>query len=153
MRVLVQEVLRASVKIEGQEVGKIERGFLLFVGFTQGDDEKTIFKMADKVCKLRIFPDENGKTNESLFNIGGNILSVSQFTLYASAREGNRPSFAKAMAPNEATILFDKWNDLLRMRLPNLQTGVFGADMKVELINDGPFTLWLDSEELFGDKR
>lgn len=153
MRVLVQEVLRASVKIEGQEVGKIERGFLLFVGFTQGDDEKTISKMADKVCKLRIFPDENGKTNKSIFDIGGNILSVSQFTLYASAREGNRPSFVKAMIPSEATILFDKWNDLLRTRFPNLQTGVFGADMKVELINDGPFTLWLDSEELFGDKR
>ena len=153
MRVLVQEVLRASVKIEGQEVGKIERGFLLFVGFTEGDDEKTILKMADKVCKLRIFPDENGKTNKSIFDIGGNILSVSQFTLYASAKEGNRPSFVKAMVPAEATLLFDKWNALLRERFPNLQTGVFGADMKVELINDGPFTLWLDSEELFGDKR
>lgn len=153
MRVLVQEVLRASVKIDGNEVGKIDRGFLLFVGFTQGDDEKVINKMADKVCKLRIFPDENGKTNKSIFDIGGNVLSVSQFTLYASAKEGNRPSFVNALAPKEATLLFDYWNELLRTRFPNLQTGVFGADMKVELINDGPFTLWLDSEELFGDKR
>lgn len=153
MRVLVQEVTKASVKIDGNEVGRIDRGFLLFVGFTAGDDEAIIRKMADKVTKLRIFPDENGKTNKSIFDIGGNILSVSQFTLYASAKEGNRPSFVKALVPGEATLLFDKWNDILREKFPNLQTGVFGADMKVELLNDGPFTLWLDSEELFGDKK
>jgi len=153
MRVLVQEVTKASVKIDGNEVGRIDRGFLLFVGFTTGDDETLIRKMAEKVVKLRIFPDENGKTNKSIFDIGGNILSVSQFTLYASAKEGNRPSFVNALAPKEATILFDKWNEMLREKFPALQTGVFGADMKVELLNDGPFTLWLDSEELFGEKK
>ncbi|MCH4210322.1 MAG: D-aminoacyl-tRNA deacylase [Bacilli bacterium] len=149
MRVLVQEVLSASVKIEGKEVGSIARGFLLFVGFTSGDDEDIIKRMVDKVLKLRVFPDENGKTNLSLGDVGGEVLSVSQFTLYASAKEGNRPSFINAMRPEEAKPLFAYWNNILRERIPNLQTGVFGADMKVSLINDGPFTLWLDSKELF----
>jgi D-tyrosyl-tRNA(Tyr) deacylase len=149
MRVLVQEVSEASVTIEEKVVGAIDRGFLLFVGFTAGDDEKTIQKMADKVLKLRVFPDENGKTNKSLSDVGGGVLSVSQFTLYASAKEGNRPSFIAAMRPEEAKPLFALWNNLLREKMPSLQTGVFGADMKVRLLNDGPFTLWLDSKELF----
>jgi D-aminoacyl-tRNA deacylase len=149
MRVLVQEVSKASVTIEEKVVGAIDRGFLLFVGFTAGDDEKTIQKMADKVLKLRVFPDENGKTNKSLSDVGGGVLSVSQFTLYASAKEGNRPSFIAAMRPEEAKPLFALWNNLLREKMPSLQTGVFGADMKVRLLNDGPFTLWLDSKELF----
>ncbi len=149
MRVLVQEVSEASVTIEEKVVGAIDRGFLLFVGFTAGDDEKTIQKMADKVLKLRVFPDENGKTNKSLSDVGGGVLSVSQFTLYASAKEWNRPSFIAAMRPEEAKPLFALWNNLLREKMPSLQTGVFGADMKVRLLNDGPFTLWLDSKELF----
>ena len=149
MRVLVQEVSEASVTIDGKVVGAIARGFLLFVGFTAGDDEKTIQKMADKVLKLRVFPDENGKTNKSLADVGGGVLSVSQFTLYASAKEGNRPSFIAAMRPEEAKPLFALWNNILREKMPTLQTGVFGADMKVRLLNDGPFTLWLDSKELF----
>ena len=153
MRVLVQEVLKASVAIEEKEVAKIGRGFLLFVAFTEGDDRSIAERMADKVAKLRIFPDENGKTNKSISDIGGNILSVSQFTLYASAKEGNRPSFVKAMAPEKAKTLFGYWNGLLRERFPELGEGVFGADMKVELINDGPFTLWLDSDEIFGGKQ
>ncbi|MBR3266607.1 MAG: D-tyrosyl-tRNA(Tyr) deacylase, partial [Bacilli bacterium] len=139
MRVLVQEVLRASVTIEEKEVAKIGRGFLLFVAFTEGDDRSIAQRMADKVMKLRIFPDENGKTNKSIFDIGGNILSVSQFTLYASAKEGNRPSFVKAMHPDQAKPLFAYWNGLLREKFPELGEGVFGADMKVELVNDGPF--------------
>jgi D-aminoacyl-tRNA deacylase len=149
MRVLVQEVSEASVTIDGKEVGAITRGFLLFVGFTAGDDEKTIQKMADKVLKLRVFPDENGKTNKSLADVGGGVLSVSQFTLYANVKEGNRPSFIEAMRPEEAKPLFALWNNILREKMPSLQTGVFGADMKVRLLNDGPFTLWLDSKELF----
>jgi D-tyrosyl-tRNA(Tyr) deacylase len=149
MRVLVQEVSEASVTIDGKVVGAISRGFLLFVGFTSGDDEKTIQKMADKVLKLRVFPDENGKTNKSLSDVGGGVLSVSQFTLYANVKEGNRPSFIEAMRPEEAKPLFALWNNLLREKMPSLQTGVFGADMKVRLLNDGPFTLWLDSKELF----
>jgi D-tyrosyl-tRNA(Tyr) deacylase len=152
MRILVQEVLEASVKIDGKSVGAIARGFCLFVGFTEGDDETTIRRMVDKVMKLRIFPDENGKTNKSLSDVGGGILSISQFTLYADTKEGNRPSFVKALRPDLAKPLFALWNNELRERLPSLQCGVFGADMKVSLINDGPFTLWLDSDELFGRK-
>lgn len=150
MRVLVQEVLESSVSIDGKEVARIGRGFLLLVGFKEGDNQQTIMKMADKVLKLRVFPDENGKTNLSLKDVGGEILSVSQFTLYANMKEGNRPSFVTALRPEKASPLFALWNNVLRERMPNLQTGVFGADMKVSLINDGPFTIFLDSEELFG---
>ncbi len=149
MRVLVQEVKYASVTIDGEKIASIGRGFLLFVGFNNEDTEDILPKMADKVVKLRIFPDENGKTNKSLTDVGGEILSVSQFTLYASAKDGNRPSFVNAMRPELSSPLFDKWNELLRERFPKVQTGVFGADMKVELLNDGPFTLILDSRELF----
>ncbi len=149
MKVLVQEVKHASVTIDGNMAASIEKGFLLFVGFSLLDDETVLPKMADKVVKLRIFPDENGKTNKSLNDVDGEILSVSQFTLYASAKEGNRPSFVNAMRPEMASEMFDKWNALLKERFPKVQTGVFGADMKVELLNDGPFTLILDSRELF----
>jgi D-tyrosyl-tRNA(Tyr) deacylase len=152
MRILVQEVLAASVTIEGKEVGRIGRGFCLFVAFTEGDDEPTIRRMVDKVMKLRIFPDESGKTNKALAEVGGQILSISQFTLYANAKEGNRPSFVAALRPELSKPLFALWNNELRERMPTLQTGVFGADMKVSLINDGPFTLWLDSADLFGRK-
>ncbi len=149
MRVLVQEVLSASVTIDGVVHSSIGRGFLLFVGFKEGDDEATLAKMADKVSKLRIFPDENGKTNRSIHDVGGEILSVSQFTLYASAKEGNRPSFVAAMRPERSQPLFAIWNSLLSERIRSVKTGVFGADMKVALVNDGPFTILLDSEELF----
>lgn len=153
MRILVQEVSEASVRIKGEKVGSIGSGFLLFVAFTEGDDDRIVSKMADKILKLRIFPDENGKTNLSLKEVNGNVLSVSQFTLYADVREGNRPSFIEALKPEEAKPLFALWNNVLRSSLPSLATGVFGADMKVELVNDGPFTLWLDSAILFGAKK
>ncbi len=149
MRVLVQVVKRASVTIENQLYSSINKGFLLFVGFTDGDNEETLRKMRDKVVKLRIFPDENGKTNLSLDQVGGEILSVSQFTLYGDMREGNRPSFVNSMKPDEARVLFALWNNLLKEKVPDLKTGVFQADMQVELVNDGPFTIWLDSEVLF----
>ncbi len=149
MRVLVQEVKRASVTINDELYSSINKGFLLFVGFTDGDNEETLRKMRDKVIKLRIFPDENGKTNLSLDQVGGEILSVSQFTLYGDMSEGNRPSFVKSMKPDEARVLFALWNNLLKEKMPTLKTGVFQADMQVELINDGPFTIWLDSDELF----
>ncbi len=149
MRVLVQEVKRASVTIDDKLYSSINRGFLLFVGFTNGDNEETLRKMRDKVIKLRIFPDENGKTNLSLDQVNGEILAVSQFTLYGDMSEGNRPSFVKSMKPDEARVLFALWNNLLKEKMPSLQTGVFQADMQVELINDGPFTIWLDSDELF----
>jgi D-aminoacyl-tRNA deacylase len=148
MRVLVQLVKEARVDIAGKTVGQIGRGFLLFVGFTAGDAVDTLAKMADKVTKLRVFPDENGKTNKSLSDVGGAILSVSQFTLYADAKEGNRPSFVKAMPGKDSEPLYALFNNLLKERGFAVETGRFGADMQVFLTNDGPFTLWLDSEEL-----
>lgn len=150
MRVLVQLVKEASVTIDNELYSKIGKGFLLFVGFTEGDNEETLRKMRDKVLKLRIFPDENGKTNLSLDQVGGEVLSVSQFTLYGSMKEGNRPSFVNSLKPDLARPLFALWNNLLKEKMPSLKTGVFQADMKVSLINDGPFTIWLDSKELFG---
>jgi D-tyrosyl-tRNA(Tyr) deacylase len=150
MRILIQEVSKATVRIDGEIHSQIGKGLLLFVGFSAGDDEETLKKMRDKVVKLRIFPDEKGKTNLSLDQIHGEMLSVSQFTLYGEVKEGNRPSFVASLKAEEARGLFALWNNLLRERIPTLQTGVFQADMKVELVNDGPFTLWLDSKELFG---
>ncbi len=149
MRVVVQEVKYASVTVDNVKIASINRGFLLFVGFDSSDEENILPKMADKIVKLRIFPDENGKTNLSLKDVDGEILSVSQFTLYASLKDGNRPSFVNAMRPEFAKPLFDRWNEILKERFNKLQTGIFGADMKVELLNDGPFTLILDSRELF----
>lgn len=150
MRILIQEVSKAAVRIDGEIHSQIGKGLLLFVGFSAGDDEETLKKMRDKVVKLRIFPDEKGKTNLSLDQIHGEMLSVSQFTLYGEVKEGNRPSFVASLKAEEARGLFALWNNLLRERIPTLQTGVFQANMKVELVNDGPFTLWLDSKELFG---
>ena len=122
---------------------------MLLVGLTHDDDFLVAKKMADKIVKLRIFEDENGKTNRSLEQVGGAILSVSQFTLYASAKEGNRPSFVEAMKQDEAKALYEKFYEYLRSIYPSVCGGVFQADMKVELCNDGPFTLILDSKELF----
>ncbi len=149
MRVLLQLVKNASVSVEGKEVASIEKGYLLFVGFKEGDDESVLRKMAEKIVKLRIWPDENGKTNLSLSQVGGNILSVSQFTLYAETKGMNRPSFTHSLRKEEAGPLFDRFNAILKEYVPTLKTGVFHADMAVSLINDGPFTLHLDSEALF----
>ena len=148
MRILLQLVQHASVKVDGEMIANIGKGYLLFSGFAAGDDEHIIRKMAEKVFKLRIFPDENGKTNLSVSQVGGKILSVSQFTLYANMKEGNRPSFTDCMPPVEAREEFDLFNKILREFVPDLETGQFQADMKVELLNDGPFTLILDSKEL-----
>lgn len=149
MRVLVQEVKEAKVEVEGKLIASIGRGFLLFSGFTEGDNPDLVRKMADKVIKLRVFPDENGKTNKSLSDVGGEILSVSQFTLYGNVKEGNRPSFVEALGGARSGPLYELFNNYLREKDPSLKTGIFGADMKVHLINDGPFTLLLDSKELF----
>ncbi len=149
MRVLIQEVLSSAVSIDGEVVSSIGRGELLLVGFSQGDDYLTMEKMAKKIMKARIFPDENGKTNLSLSQIGGEILLVSQFTLYGSLKEGNRPSFVNASRPDEARELYNQFVSLMKQEFPDLKTGVFQADMKVSLVNDGPFTLLLDSKELF----
>ena len=148
MRVVLTTVNSASVTISGKMAAKINRGFLLLVGFTDGDDRETVAKMVDKILSLRVFPDENGQINISLQDVNGEILSVSQFTLYADVKKGRRPSFVYALRPNEAEPLYDYFNELLISKHGKAQTGVFGADMKVESINDGPFTLLLDSKEI-----
>ena len=149
MRVVLTTVLEAGVKINDRLIAKISRGYLLLVGFTDGDNQETVDKMVDKILSLRVFPDEHGQINISLQEVNGSILSVSQFTLYANASKGRRPSFVDALRPGEAEPLYDYFNQQLELKYGRLQTGVFGADMKVERINDGPFTLLLDSKELF----
>jgi D-tyrosyl-tRNA(Tyr) deacylase len=148
MRVVIQRVKRASVKVDNKIVGKCEYGYLLLVGFTHNDNELVVNKMVDKVLQLRINEDDQGKTNLNLAAKNGQILSVSQFTLYANCKEGRRPSFVDAMNPNEASRLYDLFNAKLKEKCSHVETGVFGGDMKVHLINDGPFTIVLDSEEL-----
>ena len=149
MRIVLQVVTNASVTIDGDKVAQIDKGYLLFVGFTEGDDFGVAKKMAEKVCKLRVFPDETGKTNRSLADVNGTILSVSQFTLYASVKEGNRPSFTHCLNKDIAKGLYEEFFAYLKSLVPSAQSGVFHADMKVGLVNDGPFTLILDSKELF----
>lgn len=149
MRIVLTTVYDAKVEIKGTIVGQIKRGYLLLVGFTDGDTEDIVDKMVDKVLSLRVFPDEHGQINISLQDIGGDILSVSQFTLYADAKKGRRPSFINALAPYLAEPLYQYFNQQLENKYKTIQTGVFGADMKVSSTNDGPFTLILDSEELF----
>ena len=148
MRVIIQRVLNANVKIDNEIHGKCDRGYLLLVGFTLNDNEKIVDQMADKIVNLRINEDEQGKTNLSLLTKGGEILSISQFTLYANCKEGRRPSFTEALNPARATELYDYFNQKLRSYNIHVEEGIFGADMKVELINDGPFTIYLDSSEL-----
>lgn len=149
MRVVLTTVLEAKVEIKGKTVGQINRGFLLLVGFTDGDNKETVEKMVDKILSLRVFPDEHGQINISLSEVNGSILSVSQFTLYANTAKGRRPSFVDALRPGEAEPLYDYFNQLIENKYGKLSTGIFGADMKVSSINDGPFTLLLDSKEMF----
>ncbi len=148
MRILIQECLKASVTIDGNVYSSIGKGEVVFVSFTMGDTSSTISHMIDKMLKLRIFSDENGKTNYDLSQHGGTVLVVSQFTLYADIRKGNRPSFVNAMGGENSKQLYDEFCQQLSERVEGVKTGVFGADMKVELINDGPFTIWMDSKEL-----
>ena len=149
MRVVVTTVRDAKVEIKKEVVGAIDKGYLLLIGFTLGDNEYIINKMIDKIINLRIFPDENGKTNLSIKDVGGDILSVSQFTLYADVSGGRRPSFVNAMRPDEATKMYDLFNQNLEKEFgKKIEKGVFGADMDVYSINEGPFTLLLDSKEV-----
>ena len=147
MRILIQECLKASVTIDGNVYSSIGKGEVVFVSFTSGDTSSTIRQMIDKMLKLRIFSDENGKTNYDLSQHGGTVLVVSQFTLYADIRKGNRPSFVNTMGGENSKHLYDIFCQQLSERVEGVKTGVFGADMKVELINDGPFTIWMDSKE------
>lgn len=144
MKIIIQRVLKASVEVEGETVGSIDKGFLILFGAAVNDTEADCVRLAEKISKLRIFEDENGKTNLGIKDVGGEILSVSQFTLLADCSHGNRPSFINAARPETAVPLYEKFNDELRKHGLHVETGIFGADMKVELINDGPFTVILE---------
>ena len=144
MRVLVQRVTSANVKVDNKIVGEINHGLLLLVGFTQSDTSKEIDHMVDKVINLRIFDDENGVMNKSLLDTKGSLLSVSQFTLYADASKGRRPSYINALNGDKAIVLYNEFNKKLKEKNIQVATGIFGADMQVELINDGPITIMLE---------
>ncbi|MDD5826790.1 MAG: D-aminoacyl-tRNA deacylase [Bacilli bacterium] len=146
MRVVVQRCMKASVSVENKIVGKIDKGLMLLVGFTYGDTEKEIDYMVDKIVHLRIFDDENGVMNQSLLDVSGGILSISQFTLYADTRKGRRPSYIKALNGDEAKGLYQLFNQKLRNAVELVEEGIFGADMKVDFINDGPVTIILEKE-------
>ena len=146
MRVVLQRVAHASVTVEEKVIGKIQRGFLLLVGVTHDDAMEDMEYLVRKIVQMRIFEDEEGKLNRSIQDIGGEILSVSQFTLYADTKKGNRPSFSKAAPGDVAIDMFEQFNGLLRDTGIPVETGQFGADMKVELLNDGPVTILLDSK-------
>lgn len=144
MKVLVQRVKNAQVEVDNKVVGNIQNGLLAFVGFTEGDSSSNIDYLVDKIVNLRIFDDENGIMNKSLLDINGSILSVSQFTLYADTTKGRRPSYSKALKGEEAIILYDEFNQKLRNTSLHIETGIFGAEMLVSLINDGPITIMLE---------
>jgi D-tyrosyl-tRNA(Tyr) deacylase len=144
VRVLLQRVSRAEVRVAGDSVGAIDRGFLLLVGITHTDTESTVQWMAEKVAGLRLFADADDKMNLSLHDVGGAVLAVSQFTLYGDAAKGRRPSFVAAARPEQAQPLYDRFVALLRAQGVRVETGQFGAMMEVELVNDGPVTLWLE---------
>lgn len=149
MKILIQRVLSSSLTIDGKLINEINKGYMILVSFTIDDTKETLEKMAKKLINLRIFEDSNGKTNLSIKDVDGEILSISQFTLYANAKKGNRPSFIDCLSGDKAIILYEEFNKMLVNEGMKVKTGVFGADMKVSLINDGPFTIMLDSKELF----
>ena len=144
MRVLVQRSGKAKVTVDEKVVGSIDSGLMLLVGFTEGDEIDTVKQLAKKVVNLRIFPDENDVMNKSLLDFGGDILSVSQFTLYGDARKGNRPSYINALKNDLATPLYDAFNEELRTYGVKVETGVFGADMEISFTNIGPTTILLE---------
>ena len=148
MKIVLQRVLQAKVDIAGETVGEIGKGYLLLLGVSNEDNKDIADKMIEKISRLRIFEDENGKTNLSIDQVGGEVLVVSQFTLYADCRKGNRPSFINAGSPDKANELYEYIVERCKGLFRKTQHGSFGADMQVSLVNDGPFTLVLDSEEI-----
>ena len=148
MKFVIQRVKQASVKVEGSVIGEIEKGYLVLIGVSDKDTEAVADKMINKMIGLRIFEDAEGKTNLSLADVGGSLLLVSQFTLYANCKKGNRPSFIEAGAPDKANQLYEYIIEESKKSVSVVQTGRFGAEMEVSLINDGPFTILLDSEML-----
>ena len=149
MRVIVQRVNRAQVSVEGQVIGAIQRGLLVFVGIRKEDTEKDLQWLADKIIHLRIFEDTEGKMNKSLADIEGEMLIISQFTLYGDCRKGRRPGFSNAAPPLHAEPLYQQFIAEIKTKGIQVATGTFQADMQVELVNDGPVTLLLDSEKIF----
>lgn len=149
MRCVVQRVSRASVTVEGKITGQVEKGYMVLVGVEQGDAEQDVRYCADKVAGLRVFEDENGKMNRSVKDVGGAVLAVSQFTLLGDVRHGRRPSFSNAARPEEANALYEAFCQALRAENIRVETGVFQTDMQVELVNDGPVTILLDSRKGF----
>lgn len=150
MKLVIQRVTHASVTVDNNVIGKIGKGYMVLIGVSDTDTEEIADKMVDKMIKLRIFEDENGKTNLSLADVGGELLLISQFTLYANCKKGNRPSFIEAGAPDHANALYEYIIEKCKERVDVVEQGEFGAEMKVELLNDGPFTVILDSEQICG---
>ena len=146
MKIVVQRSLESSVEVDDKIIGKIKHGMVILVGFTQNDTEKEIDYLIDKVINLRIFDDENGVMNKSLLDVEGSILSISQFTLYANTKKGRRPSYIEALNGEKANILYNLWNKKLKQMGIQVETGIFGADMKVKITNDGPTTIILEKE-------
>ena len=144
MKTVLQRVSRGSVTVDGKVVGNINKGYVALVGFGEGDDKQKVEKNVDKIQKLRIFPDDNGKTNLSINEVCGDLLIVSQFTLYADCRKGNRPNFLNAADPALAEDLYNYFTEYAKGKFNKVECGVFGADMKVNLVNDGPFTVILE---------
>lgn len=147
MKILLQRITKADVKINEEIIGKAGKGLLLLVGFSKDDDDNDIAYLVEKTLNLRIFENESGKMNLSLLDINGDILSVSQFTLYADTKKGRRPSFTQAAEADKANKLYEKFNQEIKKSGLNIETGIFGGDMKVSLINDGPVTILLDSKK------
>lgn len=152
MKFVIQRVAHASVTVDGNVLGKIGKGFMVLIGVSETDNEAIADKMVQKLINLRIFEDENGKTNLALKDVNGELLLISQFTLYADCKKGNRPSFVKAGSPDKANALYQYIIAKCREEIAVVKEGEFGADMKVELLNDGPFTVVLDSDDILGNK-
>lgn len=150
MKLVIQRVTHASVTVNNNIIGKIGKGYMVLIGVSDTDTKEIADKMLDKMIKLRIFEDENGKTNLSLADVGGELLLISQFTLYANCKKGNRPSFIEAGSPDHANALYEYIIEKCKERVDVVEQGEFGAEMKVELLNDGPFTVILDSEQICG---
>lgn len=144
MKIVLQRVSSASVKVDSNVVGRIDHGMLLLIGFSSNDTEESILPTIEKIVKLRIFSDEEGKMNKSVLDVNGSALLVSQFTLYADTKKGNRPSFIEAARPEQAIPLYEFFIGEMKKRILKVETGIFGADMKVELVNDGPVTIVFD---------
>lgn len=148
MKFVIQRVQHASCTVDGEVTGRIDKGFLVLIGVAETDTKETADKMIKKLIGMRIFEDDNGRTNLSLSDVDGRLLLISQFTLYADCKKGNRPSFIKAGNPVMASELYEYIIKECGKSVPDIQRGIFGADMRIELLNDGPFTIVLDSEEL-----